>query len=328
LVLTSVILTIIVLNFHFRGPKKQRVPYFIRRYFIGSFGRVFCFCYESRLFEKEQKKLVKYHESNIHGTTCDKKFNVTYSPVTANPLNTKKTSSSSLYVNDVNDDDGEINSFGDIYRNSQTIVPHINNTNNNDNYIIHYASSSHLNINPLIRSIPSSLNASFADQFEATEADELRASFRISSQPDLNNNNLNKNNKKQRKLNNVKTSKRDTNTNTNFNREVSKNLEKMLIKMQRSFDPYKLEDENLKFAILKEILECQRLLLTANIKINDTASLTTDKNSNDNKNKPREPTLQEIYDEWKTLAMIVDRMCFCVYLSAITISSIYFIYNA
>ena len=50
LVLISVILTIIVLNFHFRGPKKQRVPKWMRIWIIGYFGRIFCFCRESRAY--------------------------------------------------------------------------------------------------------------------------------------------------------------------------------------------------------------------------------------------------------------------------------------
>ncbi len=43
LVLTSIILTITVLNFQFRGPKKTRVPRWMRVYIIGYLGRVFCF---------------------------------------------------------------------------------------------------------------------------------------------------------------------------------------------------------------------------------------------------------------------------------------------
>ena len=49
-VLISVILTIFVLNFHFRGPKKRRVPKFMRKYIIGYLGRLFCFGNESRAF--------------------------------------------------------------------------------------------------------------------------------------------------------------------------------------------------------------------------------------------------------------------------------------
>ncbi|RNA21153.1 neuronal acetylcholine receptor subunit alpha-10-like [Brachionus plicatilis] len=50
LVLISVILTIIVLNLHYRGPKNQRVPKWVRVYIIGYLGQVFCFCNESRNF--------------------------------------------------------------------------------------------------------------------------------------------------------------------------------------------------------------------------------------------------------------------------------------
>lgn len=93
-----------------------------------------------------------------------------------------------------------------------------------------------------------------------------------------------------------------------FNEDITKNLEKMLVRMQKSFDPFKLHDESLKFAILKEILECQRLLLTANLA---------------NK-KENQITANEIYDEWKVLAMIVDRICFFVYLAALVVSSVLF----
>ncbi len=73
-----------------------------------------------------------------------------------------------------------------------------------------------------------------------------------------------------------------------FSNEMCKNLEKMLIKMQNSFDPFKLKDEQLKFSILKEILECQRLLLTYNL---------FSKNEISSKEQSI-LTLNEIYDEW------------------------------
>ena len=57
LVLISVILTIIVLNFHFRGPKKRRVPKWMRHLIIGHMGRVFCFCYESRAYYMFQEEI-------------------------------------------------------------------------------------------------------------------------------------------------------------------------------------------------------------------------------------------------------------------------------
>lgn len=100
-----------------------------------------------------------------------------------------------------------------------------------------------------------------------------------------------------------------------FNDEMCKNLEKMIIKMQNSFDPFKLKDEHLKFSILKEILECQRLLLTYNL---------FSKNDNSN-NEQSILTITEIYDEWKVLAMIVDRICFVFYLLSLIISSLLFV---
>lgn len=109
-----------------------------------------------------------------------------------------------------------------------------------------------------------------------------------------------------------------------FNEDISKNLERMLTKMQKSFDPFKLKDDNLKFSIVKEILECQRLLLTVN--------LTNNANKNNNNTdssgfemesnyKNDDLSITEIYDEWKILAMIVDRICFFIYLLALVFSS-------
>ena len=106
-----------------------------------------------------------------------------------------------------------------------------------------------------------------------------------------------------------------------FSNEICRNLEKMLNKMQKSFDPFKLKDENLKFTILKEILECQRLLLTYNLFSKDNATI---KNTNSNREQ-NIITINEIYDEWKILAMVVDRICFVFYLLALIISSVLFI---
>ena len=86
--------------------------------------------------------------------------------------------------------------------------------------------------------------------------------------------------------------------------------------MEKSFDPFKLKDDDLKFAILKEILECQRLLLTCN--------LFSNKNNNKT-DKDDMLTINQIYDEWKILAMVVDRICFFFYLLALIISSVLFI---
>lgn len=50
LVLISIILTILVLNCQFRGPKQQRVPKWMRKYIIGYLGKFFCFSNESRAY--------------------------------------------------------------------------------------------------------------------------------------------------------------------------------------------------------------------------------------------------------------------------------------
>ena len=101
--------------------------------------------------------------------------------------------------------------------------------------------------------------------------------------------------------------------------DLVRHLETMIIKLNRSFDPLKLKDDNLKCVLLTEILECQRNLLVSNTK----------------KQKPRKlgfnndllMTLNEIYDEWKVLAMVVDRICFFIYLTLliVIISLIYFL---
>ena len=88
------------------------------------------------------------------------------------------------------------------------------------------------------------------------------------------------------------------------------NIEQILLKLQTQFDPSKVDDENLKVSILREILECQRLLLTIHAK---------------NQSVPT-PALYDIHDEWKILATIIDRICFIFYLiSMLAISIIFFV---
>jgi len=94
-----------------------------------------------------------------------------------------------------------------------------------------------------------------------------------------------------------------------FNEDITKNLEKMLSKMQKSFDPFKLKDENLKF----------------NYKSfgrgRNNSNKKSSKNEKHSSGYHREMTPAEIYDEWKILAMIVDRICFFFYLLALVLSS-------
>lgn len=94
-------------------------------------------------------------------------------------------------------------------------------------------------------------------------------------------------------------------------------LQKMIVNLNRSFDPKDLQDENLRSLLLAEIIECQQNLL---LKANKTTSLVASEKSN--------ITLNEIYDEWKVLAMVVDQICFFIYLSLLllVISSIFVIY--
>lgn len=89
---------------------------------------------------------------------------------------------------------------------------------------------------------------------------------------------------------------------------ITHNIEQILLKMQTEFDPAKIEDENLKISILHEILECQRLLLSIHAK----------------KQNVQSHALHDIYEEWKILAIIVDRICFIFYLISMIAASIIF----
>lgn len=91
--------------------------------------------------------------------------------------------------------------------------------------------------------------------------------------------------------------------------DLERNLEKMIIKLNRSFDPLKLKDDNLKCILLAEILECQRNLLLKTKKKNNKKLRFSKDDDND-----VIMSLNEIYDEWKVLAMVVDRICFFIYL--------------
>jgi hypothetical protein len=208
LVLVSVILTIIVLNFHFRGPKKQRVPKWMRKYLIGYVGRLLCFCFNDT-HQREDTELQPK-------TTCKKFLS-----------------------------DSE--SFITVKTNSELPENSMSECSNENGYKFGNVNDKRLR------------NCQHSDSF----------------------------------------------------RVLSRNLEKMLVKLQKSFNPLCLKDEDLKFAILKEILECQRLLLNKNIEKTSSSS-------------PNTVSINEIYDEWKVLAMIVDRICFFLYLFALILSSTIF----
>jgi hypothetical protein len=89
---------------------------------------------------------------------------------------------------------------------------------------------------------------------------------------------------------------------------LTHNIEQILLKMQTQFDPSKIDDEQLKVSILREILECQRLLLTIHAR----------------KQNIHSQALYDIYEEWRILAIIVDRICFIFYLISMLAASIIF----
>ena len=89
---------------------------------------------------------------------------------------------------------------------------------------------------------------------------------------------------------------------------LTHNIEQILLKMQIQFDPSRIDDEQLKISILREILECQRLLLTIHAK----------------KQNSHTDAVYDIYEEWKILAIIVDRLCFIFYLISMLAALIIF----
>ena len=485
LVLISVILTIIVLNFHFRGPKKQRVPRWMRKYIIGYLGRVFCFCHESRAYflnknPQYEKCAVSYsHEetsrkvnhvskaeklanfqhhnllqqkkqqsetnisinkatneqsdndfkassahynmnssnSNINSKNCVQKIDNRstrtkseealrahqfddqndYNSPHTQPAYLKIMMPASTNLNEC--DRREINEYSPFIISSTHTTTNNNNNNkndkndNNDNRNTNLTKSTSLHINILRENsenvnnfnndnklnkiknnnLVSSSNTimspyAFGGNFDADRNFSHNNNKSNNSRYLCNNNQSNQNGDNYKQImkrdneikinlidninenilniktqqptkqpsskshsqtsRNLRNRRRNQNDGANnsmidsdgrikerqidivYEDDVGKNLEKMLIKMQRSFDPFKLQDEELKFAILKEILECQRLLLISNLKKEDR--------------KERVMTANEIYDEWKILAMIVDRICFFIYLSALLISSAIF----
>ena len=92
---------------------------------------------------------------------------------------------------------------------------------------------------------------------------------------------------------------------------LNKSFEITLMKLLNSFEPKLLKNSKLKFLILKEILNCQLGLIDQ--------KENTEKVDNSDK-------MDEIYDEWKIVAMIMDRFCFFLYLSAFIGTSVLFLY--
>ncbi len=289
-----------MLNFHFRGPKKQRVPKWMRKYIIGYLGKIFCFCHESNLFyqtfEDENKKFEAANYENKNKTNNNKKILIkskSNNNDNKNKTNNKfKTIShsnlSNEYLNYNTKENDHINGNNDLL-NFKKITTENKEYNFKENRIVLEYSNNQ---------------------------EDCRSNQKYNSDLNCVISNLNENNIKIFPKQNEKGNKLNLGSElTPFNDRISKNLEKMLIKLQKSFDPFKLQDENLKFEMLKEILECQRLLLQANL------------NNRINNRRQKQMTINEIYDEWKILAMIVDRICFFIYLFALIGSSVLFFFQ-
>lgn len=122
-------------------------------------------------------------------------------------------------------------------------------------------------------------------------------------------------------------------------------LQKVIVDLNRSFDPNALKDDHLRGLLLAEIIECQRNLLSQaqknrhekknatasrNFKKDKVAALNGGSSHHHHHNHPDNDswniTQNRIYDEWKVLAMVVDRICFFLYmfLLLLMIALIYF----
>lgn len=113
-------------------------------------------------------------------------------------------------------------------------------------------------------------------------------------------------------------------------------LQKIVADLNKSFDPNEVKDDRLRSLLLAEIIECQRNLVhqavrassanknknSANSSSSTSTSILKNNNSNNNANRNIISnnlgnitlTQERIYDEWKVLAMVVDRICFFLYI--------------
>lgn len=217
--LISVILTVVVLNFHYRGPKKSRVPYWCRRFIMGKIG----FWLGFRFINREQL----------------------LSP-----------SPSNKGISQRNNSNGDIQRPRSDHRIKLSVIPTVGTTTTATTGMANAQTGSASAVN-----------------IEDHEEDIVSATHRSLQQHSL-----------------------------------THSIEQILLKMQTQFDPSRIDDENLKIAILREILECQRLLLTIHAR----------------KQNAHAQSLYDIYEEWKVLAIIVDRICFIFYLVSMLAASIIF----
>jgi hypothetical protein len=91
--------------------------------------------------------------------------------------------------------------------------------------------------------------------------------------------------------------------------ETFEELSRVLLKTLDSFKPFNLNDNKLKLELLGKILECQKLLFSEESK----------------QHKADASQKSQMYDEWKVLAMVADRICFLIYLFALILTPLMFV---
>lgn len=99
------------------------------------------------------------------------------------------------------------------------------------------------------------------------------------------------------------------------------NMEFLMKKIQDTFNPSEIKNGRLKILILNEITKCQQSILKANKKYDSRKILNSIYIENEVK-------LVKIYKEWKILSVIIDRICFFIYLLCFVTSSFWFFHGA
>lgn len=300
-------LTIVVLNFHFRGPKKQRVPKWMRKYIIGYLGRIFCFGYESKQFIVREKQEQELLESEKRREAAEKMLSSS-SHANENLFKSRFSLFKRSFQREKKEkspiDDDSLSQPNEEYQydNPHTEPAYLK-TNNRLNLTKITAENNEYNLKEnRIVSEYSNNTSSFNSVIHKTNKLSKTSNAAHANEARSSTHSLSESTKSKKTENQLATGSGEQQP---FSDEISRNLEKILMKMQKSFDPFKLQDENLKLAILKEILECQRLLLSSSLA----------------KKEDKHLNITEIYDEWKILAMIVDRICFFLYLAALFVST-------
>lgn len=225
--LISVILTVVVLNFHYRGPKKSRVPYWCRRIIMAKVGYWLGFRFISR------EQLLSHNPPSTPTPTA--KFLAERSSIRENGNGDTKRSRSHVKVKFPSEPT------------SRTVTK-----------------------------TAAAITTTATTTIMTTGHDEQHAE--------------------------------ETATGLTREHVLTHSIEQILLKMQTQFDPSRIDDEQLKVSILREILECQRLLLTIHAR----------------KQRNHSNVTYDIYEEWKILAIIVDRICFIFYLISMIAASIIF----